>query len=513
MPPQFQFRRATSALRASARPLALSGRAKAKRRRAAPQVRKAFCLIFGAYLTLFCLACSKSKEELVKELAGMNLQFNAEDFVRSAAEDDQKALALFFAADFNVNAQNSAGQTALMVACERGKAGLAKQLLDRKADPNVAGAGGVTALILAAQNDQPDVVKVLLQNRADPDKEDNNGWTALSTAAYHGSARCVQILADRSKTDLSRALLFATLSEHKDAIKILLDFGAEVDSRSGDGRTPLILAASKGNKEIVAMLLQAGSDPSLTDQSGATAESTASAKGFREIAELLHGRTVSKPTRSPAVVSGSPSPSASTTQPASLPASSPNTAISDADILRQPGPSNSGGASPNPKLDQNPSGGLASKISVLEVQEAFLPVTLQEVHSKKATLHSSDGADYSVEVGDQLKGLDYRVIDIQSREVDDKDGNSVDASVVKLRHIRTGQTISLIKGIPAREHGAFAVLSFTNGGATVKVELDRDFTLPDDPSHTYRVLDIRPTQVVVKRLDDNQVWTLQKTAR
>ena len=476
----------------------------------APHMRKAVWFVFGAFLTLVFFGCSKSKEELVKELASMNLQFNADDFVRSAAEDDQKALALFFAAGIDVNAQNTAGKTALMVACERGKTGLAKQLLDHKADPNVAGADGVTALILAAQNDQPEIVKILLQNRADPDKEDNNGWTALSTAAYHGSARCAQILADRSKTDLSRALLFATLSEHKDVIKILLDNGAEVDSRSPDGSTPLILAASKGNKEIVNMLLQAGADPSLTAQSGATAESTAAAKGFREIAESLHGRIASKPASTPAVVSGSPSSSPSTSFP---PPSSPNKAISDADILRQPGPATSGSPSPNPKLDQNPASGLATKISVLEVQEAFLPVTLQEVQSKKATLRTSDGIDYSVGIGDQLKGLDYRVIDIQSREVDDKDGNAVDASVVKLRHIRTGQTISLIKGIPAREHGAFAVLTFTDNGATMKVELDRDFTLPDDPSHTYRVLDIRPTQVVVKRLDDNEVWTLQKTAR
>jgi ankyrin repeat protein len=471
-------------------------------------MRKVVWFVFGAFLTLVFFGCSKSKEDLIKELAGMNLQFNADDFVRSAAEDDQKALVLFFAAGFNVNAQNTAGKTALMVAGERGKTGLAKQLLERKADPNIAGADGVTALILAAQNDQPEIVKILLQNRADPDKEDNHGWTALSTAAYHGSARCAQILADRSKTDLSRALLFAALSEHKDVIKILLDNGAEVDSRSPDGSTALILAASKGNKEIVNMLLQAGADPSVTAQSGATAESTAAAKGYRDIAEMLHGRVASKPASTPAVVSGSPSP------PASSPATaSSDKVISDADILKQPGPTTSGSISPNPKLDQNPASGLATKISVLEVQEAFLPVTLQEVQSKKATLRTSDGTDYSVGIGDQLKGLDYRVIDIQSRELDDKDGNAVDASVVKLRHVRTGQTISLIKGIPAREHGAFAVLSFTGSDATMKVELDRDFTLPDDPSHTYRVLDIRPTQVVVKRLQDNEVWTLQKIAR
>jgi len=47
------------------------------------------------------------------------------------------------------------------------------------------------------------------------------------------------ILADRSKTDLSRACLFATLSEHKDVIKILPQW-AEVDSRFPDGSIRLI---------------------------------------------------------------------------------------------------------------------------------------------------------------------------------------------------------------------------------------------------------------------------------
>jgi ankyrin repeat protein len=465
-------------------------------------MRKTGWFIFGALLTLFFCSCSKSKEEALKQLGEMNLQFNADDFVRSAAEDDQKALTLFFDAGINVNALNTAGKTALMVACERGKISLVKQLLDRKADPNLAGRDGATALILAAQNEQPEIIKLLLDHRAVPDTEDHNGWTALSTAAYHGNVKSVQILASRSKTDLSRSLLFAALSDHKDVVKLLLDDGAEVDTRAPDGRTPLILAASKGNKEIVTMLLQAGADPSLTDQTGATAESTATAKGFREIAEMLHGRVAVKPSGTPAIASGSPS--------ASTAASPANNAISDADILKQPSPSPSG--SSNSSVDQTPATGLRAKLSLLEVQEAFLPVTLEELHGKKATLRGSDGTDYTVGIGDQLKGLDYRVIDVQSREVNDKDGNAVDASVVKLRHIRTGQTISLIKGVPAREHGAYAVLSVQDG-TTLRVELDRDFTLPDDPSHSYRVLDIRPTQVVIKRLDDNQVWTLDKNAR
>jgi hypothetical protein len=49
-------------------------------------------------------------------------------------------------------------------------------------------------------------------------------------------------------------------------------------------------------------------------------------------------------------------------------------------------------------------------------------------------------------------------------------------------------------------------------GQKIKVELDHDFSLPDEPGQTYRILDIRPTQVVIKRMGDGEVWTLQKTS-
>jgi hypothetical protein len=177
-----------------------------------------------------------------------------------------------------------------------------------------------------------------------------------------------------------------------------------------------------------------------------------------------------------------------------------------------PMPSGSAQASPSAIVETNSPDSLSKKVSVVELDEDFLPVTLLEVKGKRATLKGADGETYSVGIGDEVHGLSYRIADIESREVNDKDGNPVDASVVKLRHVRTGQTISLIKGIPAREHGAYAVLAFTNG-ETVRVELDHDFKIPDDAKSSYRILDIRPTQVVVKRLDDNKVWTLEKTTR
>jgi ankyrin repeat protein len=464
-------------------------------------------MTFLVLLPLF--GCSKSKDDLVKELNALNFQFNGDDFVRSAAEGDQKALGLFFAAGFDVNTPNSAGYTGLMAAAQRGRADIVKLLLDRKADPNAAGRDGGTALMLAAENNQPEIVKLLLARGADPNRQDNNGWTALLKAAYQGNAKCIEILASRTKMELDHALLVATLMERKDAVKVLLDNGAEVDFRASDGRTPLILAAGKGNKEIVELLLKAGADASLTDQSGQTAEAVAAAKGFNDIAESL--RHAPAPSGTPVAVA-SPSASAET---ASTTGSAKTPTISDADILKMPTPPGSApSASPGQTTVANAAGGpsVTGKIRVEEVEEAFLPVTLDEVHGKKATLRDADGSTYTVTVGDVLKGMSYRVVDVESRSVNDKDGNVVDASVVKLRHERTGQTISLIKGIPTREHGAYAVLVVNSTGQKIKVELDHDFSLPDEPGQTYRILDIRPTQVVIKRMKDGEVWTLQKTS-
>ena len=464
-------------------------------------------MTFLVLLPLF--GCSKSKDDLVKELNALNFQFNGDDFVRSAAEGDQKALGLFFAAGFDVNTPNAAGYTGLMAAAERGRVDIVKLLLDHKADPNVAGRDAGTALMLAAENNQPEIVKLLLDRGADPNRQDHNGWTALLKAAYQGNAKCIEILASHTKLELDRALLVATLMERKDAVKVLLDNGAEVDFRASDGRTPLILAAGKGNKGIVELLLKAGADASLTDQSGQTAQAVAAAKGFNDIAESL--RHAPAPSGTPVAVA-SPSANAET---ASANGSATPPTISDADILKMPTPVGSApSASPGQTTVANAAGGpsVTGKIRVEEVEEAFLPVTLDEVHGKKATLRDADGATYTVTVGDLLKGMSYRVVDVEARSVNDKDGNVVDASVVKLRHERTGQTISLIKGIPTREHGAYAVLVVNSTGQKIKVELDHEFSLPDEPGQTYRILDIRPTQVVIKRMRDGEVWTLQKTS-
>ena len=99
------------------------------------------------------------------------------------------------------------------------------------------------------------------------------------------------------------------------------------------------------------------------------------------------------------------------------------------------------------------------------------------------------------------------------RHTEDKDGNPVDDSIVELRNTKSGQTVALIKGVPAQEHPAYAILAFPDSEQTLKVEVDQTFSIPTDPGHTYKVLDIRPAQVIVRRIEDNRVTTLVKKSQ
>jgi ankyrin repeat protein len=466
---------------------------------------KAVWLTVSVAVLLF--GCGQPKEQAIRELEKLNVKFTPDDFVRSAENGDMKAVQLFIDAGIDCNAQSGMGLTALMAASKKGRIDVVKKLLEQKLKIDAQGKDGVTALMLAAGANQLEIVNLLLKKSADPNVEDQRGWTALMNAVYQGNANCVEALAARSHEEVNRGLLVAALMGHKDTAKVLLAHGAEVDSRAEDGRTPLMLAANKGDRDLVTLLLQAGADPTLTDKSGATAGSLATAKGYRELA----GRLQQAP--QPSVAGGSP-PKNITNQNSAEPGSS----VAGRDVLSQPeregtGVANAQAKSGETKSTELPNTPEARKISVVEIQQEFLPVMLTEVSGKKAKIQAAGGGEYSVAAGDQLRGLDYEVTDVEIRNTEDKDGNPVDASIVKLRNTKTGQMITLIRGVPAQEHAAFAVLSFPNSEQTLKVEVDQNFSIPNDPGHTYKVLDIRPSQVIIRRIEDNRVSTLQKKTR
>lgn len=104
-----------------------------------------------------------------------------------------------------INARDSKGDTALIIAIARGNANWTGYLLNKGADPNLAGGSGDTPLIAAT--------RVGFDQAAD--------W--------------------------------------------LLSMGAKVDAANRMGETPLIVAVQRRNSSLVRRLLEAGADPDRTD--------------------------------------------------------------------------------------------------------------------------------------------------------------------------------------------------------------------------------------------------------
>jgi ankyrin repeat protein len=189
----------------------------------------------------------------------------------------------------NVNAVNSAGATALMMAVTDIEK--VRLLISRGADVNVATKRGRTALLLAALSDgSAPIVRLLMANGANPRAVDALKVTALLAAAVGGDNETIRMMIDAGvPSDAAdfggfTPLMSAAFGGNLPAVKLLLSKGANVNAVSGDGSfqkvkagtialghwTPLIAAASFGSPEMVNTLLAAGANVNAKDVRGMT---------------------------------------------------------------------------------------------------------------------------------------------------------------------------------------------------------------------------------------------------
>lgn len=124
--------------------------------------------------------------------------------------------------------------------------------------------GGMTVLMAAARAATPDGALWLLDHGAELEVKDGNGWTALAHAAAAGRT---------------------------DTVRWLLARGADPNTRSLRGHTPLMHAVDKDYPEPMKPLLAAGADLDAADQEGWTALIRAVQWGATAAARLLleHG--------------------------------------------------------------------------------------------------------------------------------------------------------------------------------------------------------------------------------
>ena len=199
---------------------------------------------------------------------------------------------LLLSAGAEVDISNRYGVQPVSLASINGNPHVMRLLLDAGADPNTSLPGGETALMTAARTGIPDTIRALLSRGADVNARDEvHGQTALMWAAAQGNAGAIHVLAElgadvnmrtedvvqersvRSdgRPDLMKspeptgfsALMFAVRAGHMDAVRALLEAGADVNDTLSDGQSALVVATANANWELTSYLLDRGADPNL----------------------------------------------------------------------------------------------------------------------------------------------------------------------------------------------------------------------------------------------------------
>jgi excisionase family DNA binding protein len=175
----------------------------------------------------------------------------------------------------------------LIEAAYEGNTVQVQALIEEGANVNDKDTAGRTALMIAANRGHTYVVQLLLDCGADANAVDNSGMTAIQAAESRGFQRIVSLLknfstassASQERGSLqSGAGVSPRLSLHRAvdegdfaALRSLIDAGADLNARSSDEWTPLMLATIKGHIEMVEALLKNGADSNARNRKGWTA--------------------------------------------------------------------------------------------------------------------------------------------------------------------------------------------------------------------------------------------------
>lgn len=150
----------------------------------------------------------------------------------------------------------------LLNAVASGTASEIQSILDDGADPNVKSVYGWPVVMVAANDNNTDVVSVLLEAGADVNAKSSEGGTPLIVASIR----------------------------NQENVKVLLDAGAEVNVRDGEGVMALGYAAMYADEaSVIEILIAAGADVHARDDWGYTALMNASlnTENERVIIELI----------------------------------------------------------------------------------------------------------------------------------------------------------------------------------------------------------------------------------
>lgn len=194
-----------------------------------------------------------------------------------------------------------------------------------------AHAGSYDDFFRALRQDDARVVQALLNRGFDPNTPDPKGMHALYSALQDGSLNVAEVLVAWPKTNVEwrspqdeSPLMMASLKGHTELVRKLIARGADVnkpgwaplhyaatgghlkimellleehafiDAQSPNGTTPLMMAAHYGTPAAVKLLLEAGADTQMKNELGLSAVDFANRANRSDAAEMILAAVRSK---------------------------------------------------------------------------------------------------------------------------------------------------------------------------------------------------------------------------
>jgi ankyrin repeat protein len=198
----------------------------------------------------------------------------------------------------DVNSAGNDGSTPLLWAVYQHEYPIVRELIDAGAEANISNRYGISPLLQAARSADAESAHALLDAGADPTVYEPMMESPLMAAAASGLTsvveRMVALGADVNAYEQNQyqtALMWAAEQGHAGPIRALLNAGADPDlksisiidelDRTGSGHplvsfpagemTALMFAARQGHEEAIRALLEGGANPNIANDDGVTA--------------------------------------------------------------------------------------------------------------------------------------------------------------------------------------------------------------------------------------------------
>jgi ankyrin repeat protein len=126
---------------------------------------------------------------------------------------------------------------------------------------------GRTVLMRTAETGDLDAVRKVIDEGADVNSKSESGVTALMTASGMGHAGVTRLLIEKG-ADNYTALMSAALTGKREIIEILLDAGADTNVKDLSGKTARDYALMKEHKDIAQLIEQRGSSEGASSEGG-----------------------------------------------------------------------------------------------------------------------------------------------------------------------------------------------------------------------------------------------------